>query len=350
VRAVDRSDLAEVLAATLPLWEQMRGQRLFLAGGTGFFGTWLLETFLNANRTLSLGAAVTVLSRQVDAFRRKVPHLAKDQALTLLEGDVRSFDFPPGQFSFVIHAATDASAALLAGRPKEMLSTIVDGTDRVLQFAHGAVARKLLFTSSGAVYGRQPSEIAHVSEDYLGAPNPLSPSSAYGEGKRLAEMLCSLAASENLQIKIARCFAFVGPHLPLDTHFAVGNFLSDALAQRPISIAGDGTSVRSYLYATDLATWLWTLLFQAPSLRAYNVGSEVGVGIRELAAAVAATREPALEVSVAGRALPGQLPARYVPSTARAQAELGLRQTVPLQEALRRTLSWHQIESSGNSD
>jgi dTDP-glucose 4,6-dehydratase len=155
-------------------------------------------------------------------------------------------------------------------------------------------------------------------------------------------MLCSLAATNELEIKIARCFAFVGPHLPLDAHFAVGNFLADALAERPIAIAGDGTSVRSYLYSTDLAIWLWTLLFQAPSLRAYNVGSDQGVSIKELADAVAATRQPALEVSVAGSPQPGQIAARYVPSTVRAGAELGLRQTVPLQEALRRTLSWHR--------
>jgi nucleoside-diphosphate-sugar epimerase len=167
------------------------------------------------------------------------------------------------------------------------------------------------------------------------------PGSIYGEGKRAAELLCALAAQTGLEAKIARCFAFVGPHLPLDSHFAAGNFLSDVLHGRSISIASDGTSLRSYLYASDLAIWLWTILFQAASLRAYNVGSEHAVSIAELAHAAASLADPALNVSVAQAATPGKAPAQYVPSTARAQQELALCERVPLAEALRRTLDWH---------
>ena len=132
-----------------------------------------------------------------------------------------------------------------------------------------------------------------------------------------------------------------GPHLPLDAHFAAGNFLSDVLHGRPISIASDGTSLRSYLYAADLATWLWTILFTGSSLRAYNVGSEHAVSIAVLAQTAASLGRPPLTVSIAQAPTAGKVPAQYVPSTARAQRELGLRQTVPLAEALQRTLDWH---------
>jgi dTDP-glucose 4,6-dehydratase len=337
-----QSDLDEILADTAPLWEQMRGQSLFLTGGTGFFGTWLLESFLHANRALTLNARVTVLTRNPAAFAAKAPHLAGNSAVTFLAGDIRSFKFPPGEFPFLLHAATEASAALVASNPAEMLSTIVEGTQHVLRFAAQAGTRKLLLTSSGAVYGRQPSDLLHVPEDYLGAPDPLAPASVYGEGKRIAELLCCLAASPAFEVKIARCFAFLGPHLPLDTHFAAGNFLADALAGRPIAIAGDGRALRSYLYASDLAVWLWTLLFQAPSARAYNVGSEHDVSIAQLARAAARTVAPELTVTIAGK--PSNAPPpRYVPSTRRAQDELRLRETVSLDEALRRTLAWHRL-------
>jgi len=338
------SDLDEILAATRPLWDEMRGQRIFLSGGTGFFGSWLVESFLHANRCFNLNAEATVLTRSPEAFFAKAPHLVGQPALHLLHGDVRNFEFPPNSYRFVIHAATEASAQQLAEHPHQMLSTIVAGNERMLSFAATAGTQKLLLTSSGAVYGVQPSDIALMPESYAGAPDPLLPSSVYGEGKRAAELMCALAASPNLEIKIARCYAFVGPHLPLHSHFAAGNFLGDALAGRTIRINSDGSSIRSYLYAADLATWLWTILFQAPSMRAYNIGSEQAVTIRELAQATVTVVNPQLGVKIAHAPDPSALPHRYVPSTARAREELGLTQKVSLAEGLRRTAVWHQLE------
>jgi nucleoside-diphosphate-sugar epimerase len=342
---IDRAELDEILVATEALWAEMRGQRIFLTGGTGFFGCWLIESFLHANRALGLGAHLTVLTRSPETFGRKCPHITGVPALSLLRGDVRTFEFLHGEYPFVIHAATEASARQAAEEPLEMLSTIVDGTRRVLDFAATHGTRKLLLTSSGAVYGPQPRELLHLPEDYAAGPNPLDPASVYGEGKRVAEHLCALhAQTTSIEYKIARAFAFLGPHLPLDSHFAAGNFLADALAGRDIEIASDGTGVRSYLYASDLAIWLWTMLFRAPSLRAYNVGSELDVDIRALGEAVAANVNPSGSVRVAKTPDSSMLPPRYVPSTARAQKELGLRQMVSLEEALRRTAAWHRLK------
>jgi dTDP-glucose 4,6-dehydratase len=340
-------DLDMILAQTRELWQEMRGQQVFITGGTGFFGCWLVESFCHVNRALGLSARATVLTRDPARFARKCPHLAGDPALTLLAGDVRNFAFPTGEFRFVIHAATEASAIQAAEEPLEMLSTILTGTERTLQFAAQCGAKKFLLTSSGAVYGPQPPELTHVPESYTGAPDPLSANSVYAEGKRASELMCALhqkaAASRGIEFeaKIARCWAFCGPHLPLDAHFAIGNFIGDVLAGQPISIAGDGTPRRSYLYAADLTVWLWTILFRAPALVAINVGSGNDVSILELAESVAAALAPATEIHVALQAVPGALPARYVPSVERAKRLLGLRETVWLEEAIRRTAAWH---------
>jgi nucleoside-diphosphate-sugar epimerase len=341
------NDLEMIRSATKGLWKEMRDQRIFITGGTGFFGCWLLESFCHVNRELGLGAQATLLSRSPEMFAKKCPHLANDPAITLHAGDVRDFEFPKGEFRYVIHAATEASLKQSQEQPLEMLSTILAGTERTLQFAAACGAHKFLLTSSGAVYGPQPAEMTHVPESYAGAPDPLDPASVYAEGKRASELMCALhqktAAAKGVafEAKIARCWAFCGPHLPLDAHFAIGNFIGDALAGRPIAIAGDGTPRRSYLYAADLAVWLWTILFRAPPLVPINVGSAHDVSIRELAQKVAATLAPGTEIQVAKQAVAGAAPARYVPSVARAEALLGLKETVGLAEAIRRTAAWH---------
>lgn len=337
-----RQDLELILEHTAPLWEEVRGHRIFLTGGTGFFGCWLVESFCFVNRLLGLKAEATILSRNPEAFAQKCPHLASDAAVKLQPGDVRNFSFPAGEYKYVIHAATETSAKRAVEAPLQMLSTIIAGTERALEFAATHGTKKFLLTSSGAVYGKQPADLTHVPEPYAGAPDPLNPASVYAEGKRAAELLCALYQKrDGLDCKIARCWAFCGPYLPLDQHFAIGNFIADVLGGRPIQIQGDGTARRSYLYAADLAVWLWTILFRAAALVPFNVGSAHDVSILELAQTVAATLNPRAEIRVARQAVPGAVPLRYVPCVDRARELLGLHPTVGLEECIRRTAAWH---------
>jgi nucleoside-diphosphate-sugar epimerase len=336
-------DLQLVLVQTAPLWEEMRGQCLFVSGGTGFFGCWLLESFCHINRSLGLGARAVVLTRDPETFRAKCPHLAAEAAIRLVPGDVREFPFPEGDFPYVIHAATETNTGPIVEAQRNLLDSITRGTERMLRFGSERGTRKFLFVSSGAVYGRQPVEMTHVPESYSGAPNPMDIASAYGEGKRLAELLCALYGERHeIECKIARCWAFCGPHLPLDRHFAIGNFIGDALAGRAIRIAGDGTPRRSYLYAADLAIWLWTMLFRAPPLTPVNIGSDRDVSILELARMVAGVVNPNVEVEIAKSPVPGLLPSRYVPSIARAKELLGLSPLIGLEDAIRRTAAWNR--------
>jgi dTDP-glucose 4,6-dehydratase len=164
--------------------------------------------------------------------------------------------------------------------------------------------------------------------------------SAYGEGKRVGELLCSIAPQEHdLEVTIARCFAFVGPHLPLDAHFAIGNFIRDSMKGEPIKVK-DGTPYRSYLYAADLAVWLWTILFRGKACYPYNVGSDQEITISQLAGTVATTLGGSV-ASVASSAFRfNTSPSRYVSCVERARAELGLRCQISLEEGIRKTAAW----------
>lgn len=328
-------DLAAMDRALAPLWPRLAGARIFMTGGTGFIGRWMLEALAHAG----VDAQVTLLSRDPEGFARRVPHLAG--RFTLVAGGIADFTAPPGDFTHVIHGATDASADLNARDPRRMFDTIVAGTRRVLDFAVERGAGRVLFMSSGAVYGVQPWDHAHVAEDWRGGPDPRDPRSAYGEGKRAAETLCAIYGEQfGLEVVGARIFALLGPLLSLDIHFAAGNFIRDAMAGRTIRVESAGTAVRSYLYAADLAVWLWTLLIAGERGATYNMGSEDAVSIADLARRAAAVLGgPGVEIL--GRPDPGWNPGRYVPSTAAIRRDLGVSPTVGLDEAIRRTALWN---------
>ena len=336
-------DLDHILNHTRDVWENLRGERIFITGGTGFFGRWLLESFVWANQKLSLGAKALILSRNPQAFIQKAPNLALDPSIMFLQGNVVDFNFPDEKFPFIIHAATEANAKLNDENPLIMLDTIVDGTRHVLDFSQECGARRFLLTSSGAVYGPQPPDLSHVPETFLGSPDPLDMRSAYGQGKRIAEHLCALYSKPGIfEPSIARCFAFVGPYLPPDQHFAIGNFISDGLNGGPIIIRGDGTPYRSYLYAADLAIWLWTILFKGQSCRPYNVGSDFDLPIMELANVVKKNFNSGTAIQLKSKPKIGQLPLRYVPLIDRCRSELELDVWISLEKAIANTVLWYR--------
>jgi dTDP-glucose 4,6-dehydratase len=333
-----RADLDALLERDESLWRALAGARLFVTGGTGFVGKWMLESFVHANARLGLGMHAAVLSRDPGAFAALHPRLHGAGGIEWLEGDVRDFADPSGGFTHAIHAATDVVAD--AASPG-VLEVIVKGTERVLDFCRDRGIRDLLLVSSGAVYGRQPADVERIEETLAGAASGAWPRTAYGLGKMAAESVAvARAAAGGPCVRIARLFAFVGPYLAWDRHFAIGNFLADRRAGRAIEVNGDGTAIRSYLYAADLARWLWTIMLRGQPGTAYNVGSEEAVSIADLARRIAAWENGSLPVRFASTPVPGRPPERYVPSTRKAREALGLEPTVSLSDAISRTLAW----------
>jgi nucleoside-diphosphate-sugar epimerase len=345
MKPLSSNDLEHVFSQTSPLWETLRGRRLFLTGGTGFFGIWLLETLAYCNQKLGLDISASVLTRNPEAFGRRMTHVIPNPSIRLVRGDIRDFVFPDHEVDYVVHGAAPTTMHESIGA-LELMKTIVHGTERMIELATTRNARSFLFISSGAVYGRQPEHMTHVREDYLLGPDWVDPSSVYGEGKRVSEQMCSIVAKETgLRTAIARCFTFVGPHLPLDKHFAIGNFIADAMGGRNIALKGSGTPTRSYLYMADLAVWLWTLLLSERKIDAnplvVNVGSGEPISIRDLAKTVIQVLNPRLEVQFSGSSSGPEQRPHYVPDVSKAEAVLGLRSMIDLPEAIRRTAEWY---------
>lgn len=340
------NDLERILSRHTALWEDLRGARILISGGTGFFGCWLLESLAWANATRDLNISATVLTRNVAGFQRKAPHLAAHPAFTFLPGDVRSFSFPSGAFDCVIHGAATSAAATFQGEdPLVKFDTIVTGTRRVLDFALQCGAQRFLYISSGSCYGKVAG--GTLSEECPCAPDPGDLDAAMGNGKRAAEFLCAYYAKQyGLAVKIARCFSFIGPYLPLDIHYAIGNFIRDALWRDEVLVKGDGLPLRTYLYAADLLVWLLTIMIQGSVGRPYNVGSDQVISIADLARLVRDELAPQKPVRILAPMQQAACasPPSYIPNIERATGELGLIVETQLSEAISKTAAYCRLQ------
>ena len=341
VKRISTEDLDHIVNHTRPLWEAVRGKKIFITGGTGFFGKWLLESFIYCNEVLKLESSITVLSRNPEKFLAEFPFYAGYKNVSFLKGNVVDFEFPKEKYHFIIHAAIEADVKLNSEEPLLMLDTITAGTRRVLDFAKEQPVESFLLTSSGAVYGKQPNNVTHTKETDSFFIDINNPHSAYAEGKRLAELYCSIYYQQfGVPIKIARCFAFVGPYLPLDKHFAIGNFILNVLNHQDIIVKGDGSPYRSYLYASDLMIWLWTVLFIGKSCFPYNIGSDEDYSIEEIAKILACLHKPMLPINIQKQKKENTSIDRYVPSIDRIKKDLILFPYVNLSDAIIKTYRW----------
>ncbi|SOE68857.1 Nucleoside-diphosphate-sugar epimerase [Burkholderia sp. OK233] len=342
-KPLPREDLDFVIERTANVWSAFDRARLFITGGTGFIGSWLLEVVQHANVVTGSRIEIVALSRDPDRAIGQAPHLFNAAGIALIKGDVTNFEANIGTIDVCIHAATDVADSTKAGDTLRVFDTGVLGTRRVLDFAQANGASRFLLTSSGAVYGAQPATLARTPETFSGAPDTLDAATAYGQSKRAAEWLASAyALHSDLRVSIARIFALVGPAIPLDGPFAAGNFIRDALAGRPISIEGDGRPLRSYLYMADACIWLLHVLLAGEHGNAYNVGSEREISIIELARAIESLCGSAVP------AVPGLPPKagpapRYVPDTAKARKTLNVEEFTPIELALAKTINWNRM-------
>ena len=267
-----------------------------------------------------------IVSRNPEAFFRDCPQFSNMPGVRFVVGDVLhanvlANDKDIGAVEAIIHAAAllDPVAA-----EDKILAASIDGTRHVISLARSLGCTKILFTSSGAVYGQRTTPSKEDDEC-----RPFTP---YGKGKAAAERLL---VESGLDIKLARCFSFVGPHLNRRIYYAIGNFIQNCIDGKPIVINGDGTPLRSYLYADDLVEWLFAILERGESGRPYNVGSDREVSIRELAETVRTVLGSKSEIVVKGTPVPGAKPSVYVPNIDRARNELGLEVKVALEDSIR---------------
>jgi dTDP-glucose 4,6-dehydratase len=327
--------------------EALRGEHLFLSGGTGILGTWLLELIKVLNDEHGFEIRVTVYSRHARDFASRWPHLGQREYFRFEEGDIRYFTEFPSDIRYIIHAAALTDRRLLASQPSSVAEVNGVGTMRILRAANLLEdVRKFVLLSSGLVYGAQPWDLPRVDESFAGPLRCNDVNAVYAESKRFAEVVAQSAISETkIPLVTLRPFAFVGPYQSLQLPWAVTDFIRDSFTGGPIRIMGDGATVRSLMYASDFAFGVLAALTKGKARETYNIGSPEAVDLITLAKMITQSFTPVPEIR-AGLGQSGTDRNRLVPDICKAQSDIGLQVTVPLADAIQRTITWNRYMQS----
>jgi len=339
-----RHDCLRILDGRDKALEPLRQSELVVVGGTGFVGTWIAEMVAALNDAYQFGIQLSLISRSTDQFANRLPHLGNRADISLIKSDVRQLGQFPSNADWVVHAAANPDVRTHASNPLDTASVIVDGTMSVMRTAERlGRLQKLLYLSSGLVYGAQPETANGIAENAQGAP-AADASFIYSNAKRFAETLCSAArAQSRTPVLVARPFSFIGPYQSLDTPWAQTTFLSDALRGHQIRVKGDGQVVRSYLYGSDAAYWFLRILTAGQTGDVVNVGSPEGITLQDLAKEVARNFEPSPDIMFNTAPRSAGRSAKLLPDTTHALNEYGLSVFTPQDEAIRLTAQWHRM-------
>lgn len=325
----------------------LKGKCVFVTGATGFFGLWLLCALVHIKKLLGSDLRLLALSRNPQKFLNQHPEFELDRHVEFITADVSHFNYARGDITHLVHMAATNAAETFAGQDQlSKLDMLYTGTQNVLEQCAGRL-ESVLLTSSGVAYGR--CHAGKVCESEQGLLDTTDERSALALGKLVAEYLvCAHAEKQRFQYSIARCFSFAGPYLPLNLHYAFGNFILNAMRREPIVIQGDGMDRRSYLYIGDAIAWLLRLLLE-PRNRVYNVGAEHELSISELASRVAKLSGDGLEVTVLGATRPEGNFHRpgYLPSTARIRSDYpGLAEWTDVDQVIEKMLAMNPLGSA----
>ncbi|MCX5778229.1 MAG: NAD-dependent epimerase/dehydratase family protein [Elusimicrobia bacterium] len=336
-------DCIEAIGNSPERFNALKNETVFISGGTGFVGTWIAEMLAYLNDHYAFNTKMILLSEHAFSFSSKAPHLATRKDVAIVEKDVRNLIELPREVTYIIHAAANPDNRQHSSDPLKVMDVISRGTGAVLNAASRLPnIKNILNISSGLIYGPQPQDMECIPETAHGGPDCDSILSIYSEAKRYAETLCTAYRNQfKLPIVTVRPFAFIGPYQLLDKPWAINNFIRDSLLGGPIRILGDENTVRSYMYASDMAVWLLTILINGKPGQSYNVGSPNGISLKQLAECIA-SHFPATPEIVHVPVNKAALKSRFVPDVALAQKSLALTITVNINEAIKRTMMWHK--------
>lgn len=322
----------------------LKNQTILVTGGTGFMGKWIAEMISYINETEHFNITLYLLGRNAGKFKEEVPHLSSKPFIKLIEQDVRNIHDLPPEANYIINAAGSPDNREHVSQPLRTIETFYKGTQGILDAATRlGDLKKIVHISSHLVYGKNESEDL-IRESFSGKMEANTVNHVYGEAKRVAETLCSIYRSNfKLPVLILRPFAFIGPYQGLEKPWAINNFIRDGILGGPIRILGNGLTVRSYLYGSDMAYWILMSLIKGQTGESYNLGSNEGISLNDLALKIAGAMTNGIEILSKSSKENYTDFSKLVPDTSKIVNALKVEQTYDLDAALKRTIVWNQL-------
>lgn len=303
--------------------------RLLITGGAGFIGSHLCDHFL------ARGHRVVAVDNFITGSRDNIAHLADEPRFEFIYQDVTNFVEVEGPLDAILHFASPASPKSYIDYPIQTLKVGSLGTHNTLGLARIKGARFLL-ASTSEVYG---DPLVHPQrEDYWGNVNPIGPRGVYDEAKRFAEaMTLAYHRTHGLDTRIVRIFNTYGPRMALDDGRVVPNFVGQALRGEPLTVHGDGSQTRSFIFVTDLVEGIARLL-DSSEVMPVNVGNPDEMTIKTFAEKINSATGNKAGIVLTRR--PVDDPGRRCPDITRARQILGWEPSVPLDEGLEKTIAF----------
>jgi dTDP-glucose 4,6-dehydratase len=322
----------------------LKDQTILITGGTGFMGKWLTEMIAYINDLEGFNVKLYLLSRDVQRFKNEVPHLVEKAFVHLIEQDVKNVHDLPQDINYIIHAAGSPDNRDHVSQPIRTVETFFKGTQAVLDAASRLPdLKKIVHISSHQVYGINDTGIL-MNEKFAGKVELNGINSIYGESKRISETLCSIYRNQfKLPIVICRPFAFIGPYQDLEKPWAINNFIRDGILGGPIRIIGNGLTIRSYLYASDMAYWIIKTLIKGNPGESFNIGSNLAISLNELANLVKNSFNNNVEIVSKSSKESYQNLSKLVPDTTNIINKIEVEENYTINDAINKTIVWNQL-------
>ena len=287
--------------------------KLLIIGGTGFFGKSILDSFVSGKLKKFEVSELIILSRSTDKFQIYYPEFVSSN-IKYIKGDIVKVKSLP-EADIVIHAATSSNQKdYINDSFREKQNTELGVSNYIKLASKFHKNSKIVYCSSGAVYGKQPSNILNIKENFpFSDVNSLNDVKRdYALSKRNAESQIKEFGASGYNVSIARCFAFYGKYLPENSHFAYASFMKSAKIGVDIIVNANHEVIRSYMNADDLVDSLIKVALNSkPECPIFNVGSDIPLSIFSLAKQIATKFNVKV---VTNKAVDFNLVDRYVPN------------------------------------